>query len=235
MRAEEDASHALRMLEVERHNFKSTLEEEIRELQKAHRILMLQVEETEKTCTRLTNEVGSAEKTRDGLQDRFLTVQTELENDLRSALSTAAHRRSERAHIFASERTQAKFVEEEVLALQHDFSLLQKKHSTELRAQESTNIMLKIRIEEDCNELRQKTLDLEEDNNRRKVENDLNKEKLVHLVEITNQLKTQIALLVEGGAVAARGEGPLSPRVPGRNPAEDGLALDGFGTVAQVD
>jgi hypothetical protein len=224
------------MLEVERNNFKGSLESDIRELQKAHRLLMLQVEESEKTCTRLTKEVGSAEKTRDGLQDRFLNVQTELESDLRVALSTAAHRRSERAQIAATERTHARFAEDEVLALQHDFTLLQKKHATELRALESSNIMLKIRIDEEGNEMREKTLDLEEENNRRKVENDRNKEKLAHLVEITNQLKAQIALLAEGGAVAARGEGPLSPRVPGRNPADDALAINGpFATALHVD
>jgi hypothetical protein len=209
------------------------LEADIRELQKAHRLLMLQVEESEKTCTRLTKEVGSAERTREGLQDRFLNVQTELEKDLRTALSSAAHRRSERAHIAASDKTQAKFAEDEVLALQHDFTLLQKKHSTELRAIESSNILLKIRTDEEGNELRQKTLDIEEENNRRKVENDRNKEKLAHLVEITNQLKAQIALLAEGGAVAARGEGPLSPRVPGRNPAED--AVDGVFYTAALE
>merc|ERR1719324_783235 len=97
---------------------------------------------------------------------------------------------------------------------------------------ESSNVMLKIRAEEESNELRQKTLDLEEDNTRRKVENDRNKEKLAHLA----QIKTQIALLVEGGAAAARGEGPLSPRVPGRNPADDALELDGaFASIANVD
>jgi hypothetical protein len=237
MRHEEDMGHSMRMLEVERNNFKGALEADIRELQKAHRLLMLQVEESEKTCDRLTKEVGSAEKTREGLQDRFLNVQTELEKDLRTALSTAAHRRSERAHIAASERTQARFVEDEVLSLQHDFTLQQKRHAAELKAIESSNILMKIRIDEEGNELRQKTLDIEEENNRRKVENDRNKEKLAHLHEITNQLKAQIAVLVEGGTAAARGEGPLSPRVPGRNPADDALALlnGAFTAVAHVD
>ena len=45
------------LVQVERSNFKGTLEADIRELEKAHRLLMLQVEESEKTCTRLTKEV----------------------------------------------------------------------------------------------------------------------------------------------------------------------------------
>ena len=45
------AAEGLFFAQVERNNFKGALQEEIRELQKAHRILMLQVEETEKTCT----------------------------------------------------------------------------------------------------------------------------------------------------------------------------------------